>query len=120
MDAISDSFLLFGRASLGATIGLAIGWPTQGERHVRWVIGWVLAGYFIGIATMWPNWGTMLISALLLIPCTVGTTLALGVGAATLGTKEDWWLRLWAFGGFLVTFHLFAWLGAAITNIGDD
>ena len=119
MDALVDSVLLFGRPSLGATIGLAIGWPTQGERHSRWVIGWVLAGYFVGVATMWDHWGPMLVCILLLIPATIGWLAGLAFGAATLGGREDSWIRIWGFVGFLLFYHLFAILGAWLTNLRD-
>jgi hypothetical protein len=119
VESLADSFLIFGRASLGATIGLAIGWRSQGERHVFWVIGWVLVGYLAGMIAMEPHWGSMTTTALFLVPCTVGYIAGLAGGAYTLGDREDWWLRLWGWGGFLVTFHILAYLVALSMNVAD-
>jgi hypothetical protein len=105
VDLIADSFLVFGRASLGAAVGLAIGWPTQGQRHSRWVVGWVLAGFAVGVALMWPTWQAIVAAAMLLVPTALGAFFGMVFAASTLGTREDWYIRAWGFAGFLVTFH---------------
>jgi hypothetical protein len=120
VEALAESFLVFGRASLGAAIGLAIGWLTQRERHVRYVLALLLLGYAAGTALMWPHWPAIMASVVLLVPCTLGAFFGLAFGAATMGTREDWWIRSWGFAGFLVTFHVLALFSAAMITMSED
>ncbi len=116
-----DSLLIVGRASLGAGLGLAIGWPTQKERHSRYVVGWVLVGFFAGVIAMWPHWGHVIASlAMLPISVAVGTFIGFYIGVATLGDREDWWLRSWGFAGFVVAFQLLAVLCSALIMMSDE
>ena len=102
MDLIVDSLLLFGRATIGAFLGLLFGWATQREKHVRWVVWSVIVGYAIGTATMWPEWPAMTAAVLLLIPGAFGAFGGLVTGAGSMGTREDWYIRSWGFLGFVV------------------
>lgn len=108
LDLIVDSILLFGRCSLGATAGLLLGWTTQRDKHVRWVVGCVLLGYAAAAATMWPDRGAIVATVLLLIPSTIGAVGGLITAAGTLGNKEDWYIRSWGFIGFIGVFQLSA------------
>ena len=108
LDLIVDSIVLFGRCSAGATAGLLFGWATQRDKHVRWVVGCVLAGFGLGVATMWPSKTEMVAAALLLIPSAVGVFGGMVTAAGTLGNREDWYIRSWGFIGFLVVFQLSA------------
>jgi hypothetical protein len=121
VEALTDSILIFGRSSLGAAIGLAIGWSTQRERHSRYVAGWVLVGFLAGVIAMWPDWGHAL-SAVILLPLSgaIGTFVGWFIGAATLKDREDWWLRSWGFGGFLAVYQLGALLCAALITMTDE
>ncbi len=118
VDLIRDSFLVLGRASLGAAIGFGIGWLTQGDKHSRWVAGWLFFGYAAGMATMWPSWGSMLAALFLLIPCVLGTVSGWYVAVATLRDREDWYFRAWGLGGFVLFFHVFAFAAMAIVRSG--
>lgn len=120
MDLIADSLLLFGRCSLGATVGLLLGWATQGEKHVRWVVGSVLGGFGVGAATMWPDIPAIVAAVLLLVPSAFGALGGLATAAGTLGDREDWYIRSWGFFGFLAIFQLSA-IGAmaAVDAVGD-
>jgi len=120
VDLIVDSFLLFGRASLGATIGVIIGTITQGHRHVRWAIGWMLIGYVAGTATMWPCAPAIIASVLLLIPAPLWTFLGLLVAAGTLGDHSDRYIRTWGWVGFLAGFHATAIGAMAAVNAFND
>jgi hypothetical protein len=120
VESLTESILVFGRATAGACLGLAIGWPTQRERHSRYVVILVLAGFAAGVALMWPHWPAIIASIIVLPFCVVGAFAAAGAGVATLGEREDWWLRSWIFGGFVVTFQLLALASAALINLGED
>lgn len=119
MDVLRDLFLIMGRASLGAVIGGAIGWATQGEQHSRWFVAWLLLGYLGGAAAMWPNVGAIVGAVFLLIPAAAGTIAGFYVGIATLKEREDWYLRSWGLIGFLAFFHVFALVGLAIARAVD-
>jgi hypothetical protein len=120
VDLVLDSILLFGRASLGGTLGLLFGTFTQGEKHVRWAIGWMLVGYAAGTAAMLPCAAAVIASGILLLPTPLWTFCGFLVGAGTLADRQDWYLRTWGWIGFLVGFHLTA-VGAmaAIDAIAD-
>ena len=119
MNVLLDSLLLFGRCSLGATAGLLFGWATQGEKHVRWVVYTVIAGYGLGVATMWPHKWQMIAAVLLLIPGAFGGLGGLVTAAGTLREREDWYIRSWGFIGFIVVVQLCA-IGAmaAVDRLG--
>lgn len=119
MDLIADSILLFGRASLGATLGVIIGSITQGDRHVKWAIWWMLLGYAVGAATMWPNGPAIIASVLLLLPAPIWTFCGLLVAAATLDDHSDLYIRTWGWVGFLVGFHVTAIGAMAAVNAVD-
>jgi hypothetical protein len=120
VESLAESILVFGRASLGAAVGLGIGWATQRAKHSRYVVALVLAGFGLGVAAMWPHWPAMLASVLILPFCVVGALVGAYAGVATLGTREDWWLRSWIFAGFVISFQLLALLGALLINLGED
>jgi hypothetical protein len=120
VEALFESILVFGRASLGAVFGLAIGWPTQRERHSWYVAGWVFAGFTAGVASMWPHWGHIIAAAAILpIAGTLGTFFGWCAGAVTLGDREDWWLRSWGFAGFIVCYQALALLSSALIVMSD-
>ncbi len=102
MDLILDSLLLFGRATLGAVAGFLLGWLTQRRRHSRWVAAWTFLGYAGGVATMWPDQVNMVAAALLLLPALGGMFVGWVIGASTLKNRDDWYLRVLGFGGFVV------------------
>ena len=120
LDLIVDSILLFGRCSVGATAGLLFGWATQREKHVRWVVGCVLAGFALGAATMWPSKEAIVAAVLLLIPSAVGVFGGMVTAAGTLGNREDWYIRSWGFIGFLAVFQLSAIGAMAVVDAVSD
>ena len=115
MDLVVESLLLFGRCTVGAFAGLLFGWATQGEKHVRWVVGSVIGGYLVGAATMWPERLAILLAVLLLLPGAFGAIGGLVTAAGTLGNREDWYIRSWGFIGFIVVVQLSASGAMALT-----
>lgn len=116
MDAVADSFLVFGRASLGAAAGLAIGWPTQRDRHSRYVVALVLAGYLLGCLAMLPDAGAATAALVLLFPSALIAFAGMVVAAITLGDREDWWIRTWGFVAFVAGYQLLAIVVGGIVN----
>jgi hypothetical protein len=121
VEALAESILIFGRPTLGAVVGLAIGWPTQRERHSVYVAAWVLVGYLAGMVAMWPDWGHVIAAAVLLpIAGSIGTFFGWCIGAATMRDREDWWIRTWGFVGFIVLYQLLALLCSALITMADE
>ncbi|MCA9829778.1 MAG: hypothetical protein R3B97_10660 [Dehalococcoidia bacterium] len=119
METVSESFLVFGRASLGATIGLAIGWPTQHERHSRYVVALVLAGYFIGCLAMLPDAGAAAAAIILVVPASLIAFVGMIGGALTLGDREDWWIRSWGFAAFIAGYQALTLVAGGIVDRMD-
>jgi hypothetical protein len=120
VELVLDSLLLFGRVSLGATIGLVLGTLTQGERHVRWSLAWMLAGYAAGVASLASNGAIAVIAGVVLFaPSALGAFGGFLIGAGTLGDREDWYLRAWAWAGFVASFHALAIAAMAVVNAID-
>ena len=117
MDLVLDSLVVFGRPSLGASIGLLFGTLTQGRRHVRWSLAWFVAGYLAGVAFLWPAGWKIVVALALFVPIPLWTFFGLLIGAATLNDREDWYLRLWGWIGFIVCFHLAAIGGMALIEM---
>ena len=105
MELVLESLLMFGRASLGATAGFMIGSLTQRDRHVRWALLWLLAGFAFGVLAMSPAWWAMVAAVVLLVPASIGAFAGLVAAAASLGDREDWYIRALGFTGFLAAFH---------------
>lgn len=119
MDAVADSILVFGRASIGAAAGLAIGWPTQRERHSRYVVALVLAGYFLGCLAMLPDSGAAAAALILVVPASLIAFAGMVGGAVTLGEREDWWIRTWGFVAFIAGYQVLALVAAGIVDRTD-
>jgi hypothetical protein len=93
---------------------------TQGQKHVRWVVGCVLGGFAIGAATLWPSIDTIVAAFILLIPGMFGAIGGLVTAAGTLGDREDWYIRSWGFLGFIVVFQACALAAVVVLNSMDS
>lgn len=116
MESLVDSLLVFGRASLGASIGLAVGWPTQGERHAHYVVALALGGFLLGCLAMMPDWMAAAAAIVLLIPSSIIWFAGMVAGALTLGDREDWWIRSWGFAAFILGYQGLAIVAATLVN----
>ncbi|MGD9934698.1 MAG: hypothetical protein AB7T37_13420 [Dehalococcoidia bacterium] len=116
---MADSLLVFGRASIGAALGFAIGWRTQRERHSRYVVALVLAGYFLGCLAMLPDAGAAAAALILVVPASLIAFAGMVAGAITLGDREDWWIRVWGFVAFIGGYQGLALIASGIVDRMD-